>query len=64
MPKTAQFPRLTETDDGGCVEVADGVFIKWRCSDGGKWQVSVESDRGLDVLDVRKEATLKPPAVH
>ena len=58
MPKIAK-PCLTETADGGCVEL-DGVRIRWR-SDGSKWQVSVESDSGLDVLDVRQE---KASVVH
>jgi len=54
MAKSNKLPRLTETADGGCVDLSDEVRIRWR-SDGSKWQVSVESDSGLDVLDVRQE---------
>jgi hypothetical protein len=52
MTKTTK-PRLTETANGGYVEL-DGVRIRWSCCD-GRWRVSVESDSGLDVLDVRQE---------
>jgi hypothetical protein len=58
---TTNSPRLTETADGGCVELADGVRIRWRCGgDGGKWQVWIESDTGLDVLGVHHEKATVP----
>ena len=29
MAKTTKLPRLTETSDGGCVEIADGISLAW-----------------------------------
>jgi hypothetical protein len=60
MTKTDK-PRLTETADGGCVELNDGVRICWSCV-GGKWSVKIESDSGIDVLGVTRER--KTVALH
>jgi hypothetical protein len=54
MTGKTRLPRLTSTSEGGCVEVADGVFIRWRCDANGKWQVSIEA-ADLDVLGIHHE---------
>jgi hypothetical protein len=52
MTKIAK-PHLTETPDGGSVEIADGVFVRWWQND-GVWSVQIRAE-GLEVHDVRHE---------
>jgi hypothetical protein len=48
-------PRLTETADGGCVEIAEGLFIHWRRDGGGKWSVRIVGDDGVNLVGIHQE---------
>jgi hypothetical protein len=53
-----KLPHLTETPEGGRVEVAEGVFIHWHRRDAGEWTVRITADDGVELRDVAVEQGL------
>jgi hypothetical protein len=62
MAKTTKLPRLTETSDGGCVEIADGISLAWSRK-GDLWSIAIKSPGGLDIRDTRRDA-VESPRLH
>jgi hypothetical protein len=50
-------PRLTETADGGCVEINPGLFIHWRRDGDGKWSVRIAGDEGVSLVGIHQDTT-------
>ena len=61
MTGKTKLPRLIETPDGGGVELADGVIIRWWRRD-DLWSVEIKTTPGRGGVDLRNITVV--PAVH
>ena len=59
MTTTTKLPRLIETANGGCVEIADGISLAWSRK-GDLWSITIKSRDGLDIRDTRRDADERP----